>query len=215
MGVYAIYFKKNTSHKNFNVLPGPGHDQVADMCRSFRNACVEFFIRSPASLGGPGIIYQIDESLYFHKQKYHRGRTSEHQVQVFGIVNASYIPVRGYIEVVAQRDKASLLYTIQRICLPGTIIYSDKWAAYRDITGLGFQYYTVNHSLNFVNPDNGVHTQHIESYWNKNKIYIKKMKGAKKEDLNSYLDEYMWRERFRNNEFYKILECLTEVNKND
>ena len=26
MGVYAIYFKKNTSHKNFNVLPGPGHD---------------------------------------------------------------------------------------------------------------------------------------------------------------------------------------------
>ena len=41
------------------------------------------------------------------------------------------------------------------------------------------------------------------------------MKGAKKEDLNSYLDEYMWRERFRNNEFYKILECLTEVNKND
>ena len=120
-----------------------------------------------------------------------------------GKVDTSYVPTRGYMEIVAQRGKATFLYTIQRICLPGTIIYSDKWAAYRDITGLGFQYYTVNHSLNFVNPDNGVHTQHIESYWNKNKIYIKKMKGVKKKDLNSYLAEYMWRERFRNNKFYK------------
>ena len=29
------------------------------------------------------------------------------------------------------------------------------------------------------------------------------MKGVKKKDLNSYLAEYMWRERFRNNKFYK------------
>jgi len=58
--------------------------------------------------------------------------------------------------------------------LPGTIIYSDQWAAYGDITGLGFQHYKVNHSLNFVNPNNGVHTQNIESYWNKNKFILKK-----------------------------------------
>ena len=87
------------------------------------------------------------------------------------------------MEIVARKNKATLLYTTRRTCLPGTIIYSNQWAEYGDITGLGFQHYTVNHSLNFVNPDNGVHTQHIESYWNKNKIYIKKMKGAKKEDF--------------------------------
>jgi len=42
--------------------------------------------------------------------------------------------------------------------LPGKIIHKDQWAAYKDITGLGVQHYTVNRSLNFVNPDNGVHT---------------------------------------------------------
>ncbi|KKO75482.1 hypothetical protein AAJ76_2000053090 [Vairimorpha ceranae] len=41
------------------------------------------------------------------------------------------------------------------------------------------------------------------------------MKGVKKENLNSYHAKYMWRERFRNNEFYKNLECLTEMNEND
>ena len=81
MGVYAMYlWCINTSHKNIGVLTRLGHDKVTDMCRSFRNACVEFFIRNPIFLGGPGIIYQIDESLFVHKQKYHRGRTSEHQV---------------------------------------------------------------------------------------------------------------------------------------
>ena len=88
------------------------------------------------------------------------------------------------MEIVARKDKATLLDIVRRIYLPGTIIYSDQWVAYGDITGLGFQHYTVNHFLNFVNSEKSVHTQHIKSYWNKNKIYIKKMKGAKKEDLN-------------------------------
>ena len=104
------------------------------------------------------------------------GRMSEHQVWVFGIVDTSYVTTRRYIEIVAQKDKATLFDIVRRICLPGTIIHSDQWAEYKDITGLSFKHYTVNHSLNFVNPDNGVHTQHIESYWNKNKIYIKKIK---------------------------------------
>ena len=81
MGVYAIYlWSINTSHKNINVLTGPGHDKVTEMCRSFRNACVEFFIRNSISLGGPVTICQIDESLFFHKQNYNGGRTSDHQV---------------------------------------------------------------------------------------------------------------------------------------
>ena len=92
------------------------------------------------------------------------------------MVDTSYLSARGYMEIVAQRDKATILYTFQRICLPGTIIYSNQWAAYKDITSLEVQHYTVNRSLNFVDFDYGVHTQHIESYWNKNKIYIKKIK---------------------------------------
>jgi transposase-like protein len=63
---------------------------------------------------------------------------------------------------------ATLLPIIQNVIRPGSIIHSDQWCAYHGIQQqLGLQHRTVNHSLNFVDPGTGVHTQHIESYWNK------------------------------------------------
>jgi len=52
----------------------------------------------------------------------------------------------------------------------------------------------VNHSVNFVEPTTGVHTQNVESYWNKVKTKLKRMKGCHGDQLPSYLDEFMWRE---------------------
>ena len=53
----------------------------------------------------------------------------------------------------------------------------------------------MNHSLHFVDPVSGVHTQNIESYWNRVKRRFKHMKGVHQSMLDSYLDEFMWRER--------------------
>ena len=46
-----------------------------------------------------------------------------------------------------------------------------------------------------VNPTTGVHTQNVESYWNRVKTKFKRMKGVQESMLSSYLDEFMWRER--------------------
>ena len=40
-----------------------------------------------------------------------------------------------------------------------------------------------------------VHTNHIESFWNRVKIKFKRMKGCHQSHLPGYLDEFMWRER--------------------
>ena len=68
---------------------------------------------------------------------------------------------------------------------PGTIIYSDEWAEYRHVKGHpGVAYHgTVNHSLNFINPTTGTHTQNVESYWNKVNGKKKLMKGCYSEQL--------------------------------
>jgi hypothetical protein len=50
---------------------------------------------------------------------------------------------------------------------------------------------TVNHSLNFVDPNTGVHTQHIKWYWNKCKGRFKALHGTTIGKLLSYLDEFM------------------------
>ena len=52
----------------------------------------------------------------------------------------------------------------------GTTIYTDQWKGYYGLQSLGFDWdkeeTTINHSKNFVNPDNKrVHTQGIESKW--------------------------------------------------
>ena len=60
----------------------------------------------------------------------------------------------------------------------------------------GCSCFPVNHSVEFVNPTTGVHTQHIESYWNRVKKRLKSMKGVNSLQLPSYLDEFMWRERY-------------------
>ena len=50
---------------------------------------------------------------------------------VFGLVDTSHTPALGYMEIVSQRDAATLLPIIQAHVAPGTIIHSDQWAAYR------------------------------------------------------------------------------------
>ena len=152
----------------------------------------------PIRLGGPGTICQIDESLFSHKQKYHRGRIARDPIWVFGIVDTSFKPARGFMEVVANRSADVLLPIISRVCRPETVIHSDQWAAYRQIQDrCGLSHRTVNHSVHFVDPSSGVHTQHIESYWARMKQKIKAMKGASRSQLQSLLDEFMWKDNLR------------------
>ena len=72
-----------------------------------------------------------------------------------------------------------------------------RWAAYNGVAQLpGVQNHsTVNHSIEFTTPT-GVHTNHIESYWNRAKVKLKRMRGCHRSQLPSYLDEFMWRERY-------------------
>jgi len=75
----------------------------------------------------------------------------------------------------------------------GSIIWSDEWAAYRGLAQLGYVHQTVNHSIQYVNPANGVHTNNIESRWNAAKAKFKRMFGVHREFIPEYLDEHVWR----------------------
>lgn len=117
---------------------------------------------------------------------------------VFGIVDTSQAPSVGYMEVVHTRDAATLLPIIQAHVAPGSVIHSDEWRAYSRVGTLPpvASHRTVNHSLTFVDPTTGVHTQNIESYWNRVKIKLKRMRGCMSDQIPSYLDEFMWMEHY-------------------
>ena len=152
---------------------------------------------APLMLGGQGVVVQIDESLFRHKPKYHRGRAPRNEVWVFGMCDISQSPALGVMCIVPNRTHSTLLPILQQHLRPGTIVHSDQWRAYSCVQQLQSvsQHQTVNHSLNFVDPTTGVHTQNIESYWSRVKRKFKAMKGVHESMLNSYIDEFMWRER--------------------
>jgi len=78
----------------------------------------------------------------------------------------------GYMEIVPQRDAATLLPLINAYVAAGAIIHSDEWAAYNQVQRLFnvmiMAHEVINHSVNFVEPTTGV------------QLYIHKMLRATK-----------------------------------
>ena len=81
---------------------------------------------------------------------------------------ASMSPMRLFyivLQLVKGRNAATLLLIIQRNVQPGSLVYTDEWAAYKqNQRALGFNQQTVNQSLNFVDSVTSVHTQHLTSF---------------------------------------------------
>ena len=62
-----------------------------------------------------------------------------------------------------------------------------------------------------MDPGTGVHTQAIESYWNVAKRRLKAMSGTTVDMLPSYLDQFMWENRYGGEDcFDNILLHITE-----
>ena len=136
-----------------------------------------------------------------------RGCPPPQQVWVFGMCDRSHTPALGVMRIVPNRSATTLLPIIQQHVRSGSTVHSDEWAAHNCVQRLPSvgRHRVVNHSLHFVDPANGVHTQHAESYWNRVKTKFKRMKGVHESMLPSYLDEFMWREHHGSTAFYHLL----------
>lgn len=180
---------------------------VIDWNNYLREVCAAHLLANPRIIGGPNTTVEIDESL-FSRRKNHVGRVFPQEWVFGGICRETR---ESFLFTVPDRSAATLMPIITQSILPGTTIISDQWRAYRGLINQGFIHHTVNHSLNFVDPNTGAHTQNVERMWRSAKERNKRHCGTSRAMLDSYMCEYMWRERLHGlnlNPFESIFEHI-------
>ena len=75
---------------------------------------------------------------------------------------------------------------------------------------MGFGHLQGNHTYNFVDTATGAHTQNVENNWKNANMRNKRQHGTHRHIIDSYLGEFMWRRRHRNNNniFARIIQDI-------
>lgn len=203
------YWSRQVKLQEIEHETGISRNALIDWIKLIREVCGTWLLDHPIAIGGEGRTIAVDESKFFHR-KYHRGRYTDGHWVLGGIDVDDH--TQCFLQTVPRRDSATLIPVVQKYVLPRTRIWTDEWAAYRQLGLLGYHHYTVNHTENFVCQHSGVHTNAIEGLWSRVKAKFRAMHGTSDVLFDSYLEEYLWLVRFPANRFAHILEHIAEQN---
>ena len=130
------------SHGSITKFTGMAETTITRWTHAYRIMITKEIKEMETKIGGPGIIVEIDESLFWKTKD---GNT----VWVFG--GKERTPEKKiFATIVNDRSQETLLYYIWKYIHPGSIIYSDMWKGYTNIyTRLGIQHHIVNHGHEF------------------------------------------------------------------
>jgi hypothetical protein len=175
---------------------------IASWINFFRDICCAFVDGSGRhKIGGIECTVEIDETLIF-KRKSNVGRLLSNEISgtwIFGGICRE--TGDAFIVPVANRNTEPLLRALYENVLPGgTHIISDCWRAYNELLQIRYRHSKINHSFNFVDPeDPSINTQRIERMWKCLKSTIPK--ECNPELRWTYLVEFLFKQR---NKWYSL-----------
>jgi hypothetical protein len=161
------YALETTSFQLSNIFGLGSKSTVADWANYASDISALYLSEaSSRKIGGPEATVEIDETQIF-RNKNHAGRLTGEQARrkwLFGGICRE--TKETFFVLISDRSEATLMAALQAHVVAGTRIISDGWAAYRNIPSYGFPHEWVNHSENFLSPEDGdIHTQTIERAW--------------------------------------------------
>ena len=173
------------AHQIQNEYSFGGHT-VTDWGMFCRETMLVFLEGCSVKIGGPNKTVEIDESK-FGRRKFHKGHPVKGQWVFGGVERESG---ETFLVSVKDRTPDTLLAIIRDWIEPGTTVISDGWGAYRSLGSQGYTHHTVNHSIHFVDPDTGAHTNSIESTWHRVKVFLGQYNRG--DDYEFHLAHYMF-----------------------
>ncbi|KAL6481208.1 hypothetical protein MHYP_G00092880 [Metynnis hypsauchen] len=170
-----IWFSQGLTMRQVDMLQdglSKSSSTLSSMSKKIREICVRSLKRYRKArgqrVGGADIVIHIDESKFCHKRKYARGRFGnswKRKNWVFGVLEIRDTSRRPVLRLVQKRNRETLMPLIKKHVRKHSIVVSDEWRAYSNLTREGYQHVKVNHSVNYVDPQTGYHTQNIERAW--------------------------------------------------
>ena len=198
------YWAKQSSVNEAKHEVKVNKNTVTNFFQALRDACSSWVeMHNSSKIGGPGTIVEIDET-QMAKRKSNAGRILPEILVVGGICRETD---ECFAYVVEDRTATTLEELIMENVRKGTTIHTDSWKGYYHVGEKGFTHKTVNHSKNFVNPEDGTHTQKIERFWRGLKDTRKRYQGLPAAEIQSHIDEYLWRKMRK----VKIENCFEET----
>lgn len=120
-----------------------------------------------------------------------------------------------WAELVSNIEAPDLIPIITKRVKRGTKICSDTWRAYTGLAAKGYVHRLVKHQEGEYSDYKGHHINGLEGFWGYLKRKLASKGGIRKEYLNLYLAEYVWRYNHRGLEFdQQIKRLLKLINEN-
>ena len=174
-----------------------------DWCNFCRETCEMILLHDSengAKIGGDGIIVEIDEYKFVNRKCGKEDQSTSGWV--FGGLERQQ-PDKCFMIVVPDRTANTLVSLIEKHVEKGSVIISDCWKAYDRLGEIGYTHLTVNHSVNFVDPISGAHTNTIGGMWQKAKYGIHMPRfSIKEKHLSSYLGTFLWRQKHKDQDLF-------------
>ncbi|XP_069974378.1 uncharacterized protein [Penaeus vannamei] len=151
----------------------------------------EHWLDNQEPIGGPGVVVDIDETL-FGKMKHEKGK-SQSQIWVFGGIERD--SKNYFISPLEEPLTENLMSLIQKYILPGTVIVSNRWNAYSSISDHDYVHQVINHSGDFVDKENAkAHTQSVELLFHDVKEWTLKP-GSRPHFYKQYLAQLLFQQQ--------------------
>jgi transposase-like protein len=149
-------------------------------------------------IGGPGVEVEVDESVLCRRGIIRNPTSREDEISdtvwILGIVE-KYDKSKFYVTRIPNRTVETITRVLENKIGVGSILVSDGYPSYPGLArNLGLTHRVVNHSIGFVN-ENGDHTNGIENVWSQMKSVMNIQHGVKREDIDMWLEEFMFRKR--------------------
>ena len=192
---------------SMQIITGHSTHTISDFRRFYMQLVAETLDDEDMTIGGEGIVVQIDETK-LGKRKYHRGHRVDGVWVLVGVEKTEQRRV--FVESVQSRDAETLREVISRHVAPGSIIHTDMWRGYLGLESLGYEHQTVNHSENFRDPETGVNTNTVEGTNNALKISVPS-RNRTTDFIDEHLTTFIWRRKNSHELWIAFLRALRDV----